>query len=49
MSYKILPTSKFVKELKRLSKKYPSLKKEIARLAEELHKNHLVGVALGSN
>ena len=49
MSYKILPTSKFVKELKRLSKKYPSLKKEIAILAEELHKNHLMGAALGNN
>jgi len=49
MSYKILLASKFVKELKRLNKKYPSLKKEMAKLAEELYKNHFMGAALGNN
>jgi hypothetical protein len=36
MSYKIFPTSKFEKELKRLVKKFPSLKSEYQRLIELL-------------
>jgi mRNA-degrading endonuclease RelE of RelBE toxin-antitoxin system len=36
MSYKIFPTSKFEKELKRLVKKFPSLKTEFQKLIEQL-------------
>lgn len=32
MNYNIIPTEKFKKEAKRLVKKYPSLKKELAEL-----------------
>ena len=36
MSYKIFPTSRFEKELKRLVKKFPSLKTEFHKLIEQL-------------
>lgn len=36
MSYKILPTDNFSRELKRLNKKYPSLKEEIKEISNEL-------------
>ncbi len=36
MSYKIVPTARFKKEAKRLSKKFPSLKAELATLNELL-------------
>ena len=49
MSYKIIPTKKFAKELKRLVKKYPSLKKEYASLINSLEKNPIKGVPLGNN
>jgi len=32
MSHNIIPTHRFEKELKRLTKKFPSLKKEFAQL-----------------
>ena len=34
MNYKVIPVDKFQKEAKRLIKKYPSLKFELAELAE---------------
>lgn len=49
MSYKIIPTKKFAKELKRLVKKYPSLKNEYASLIHSLEKNPVKGVSLGNN
>lgn len=49
MSYKITPTKKFGKELKRLVKKYPSLKNEYAGLIRNLEKNPTTGVSLGNN
>jgi mRNA-degrading endonuclease RelE of RelBE toxin-antitoxin system len=42
MSFKIIPLHDFRKEAKRLSKKYPSLKNELAALAEQLANNPLV-------
>lgn len=49
MSYKIKPTKKFSKELKRLVKKYPSLKKEYATLIQELKKSPKNGIFLDNN
>ncbi|WP_395053902.1 type II toxin-antitoxin system RelE/ParE family toxin [Flavobacterium sp.] len=49
MSYSILPTSKFENELKRLIKKFPSLKEEYAELIEEIIKNPKSGTFLGNN
>jgi mRNA-degrading endonuclease RelE of RelBE toxin-antitoxin system len=49
MSYKILALSQFEKELKRLVKKYPSLREEIIQLKETLIKDPLSGAPLGNN
>ncbi len=49
MSYSILPIPPFDKQLKRLSKKYPSLKKEFLELIESLEQNPLQGTSLGNN
>ena len=49
MNYKIIPVDKFKKEAKRLIKKYPSLKLELADLAESLSTNPTQGTALGND
>ena len=49
MSYNILPTSKFSKEIKRLIKKFPSLKSEFANLISLLSENPTAGTSLGEN
>jgi len=49
MSYKIELTDNFRKEAKRLTKKYPSLKSELAVLFAELEKNPTLGTSLGNN
>jgi hypothetical protein len=49
MSYKIVSTRIFEKELKRLAKKYKSLKVEIATLFEDLEANPAQGTPLGSS
>ena len=49
MSYSIVPTTKFKKEAKRLVKKYPSLKTELASLNEYLSKDPARGTSLGNN
>jgi mRNA-degrading endonuclease RelE of RelBE toxin-antitoxin system len=49
MSYNILPTHRFEKELKRLVKKFPSLKIEFKELIEEITKNPQTGTFLGNN
>jgi hypothetical protein len=36
MSYKVIPVDKFKREAKRLVKKYPSLKIELAEIADSL-------------
>ena len=38
MSYNIIPLPPFERQLKRLSKKYPSLKEEYLQLIESLEK-----------
>lgn len=45
----MLTTPNFDKEFKRLVKKYPSLKKEILQLAEDLSSNPDIGTLFGNN
>lgn len=49
MSYNIIPTHRFEKELKRLSKKFPSLKNEFSELIIDIIKNPKSGTFLGNN
>lgn len=49
MSYKILTLSVFDKQLKRLAKKYPSIKTDLTRLGAELSDNPTLGKSLGGN
>ena len=49
MSFEIKITPKFEKELKRLSKKYPSLKTEYPELVQSLRENPIQGTSLGDN
>ncbi len=43
MSFDIIPTPNFSKELKRLAKKYPSLKEDIFKLTQNLKENPFQG------
>lgn len=49
MSYNIELSANFKKEAKRLTKKYPSLKTELAELFEELEENPTTGTPLGND
>jgi len=49
MNYSILPTHRFEKEIKRLIKKFPSLKNEYANLITELKTNPTSGMPLGND
>lgn len=49
MSYSILPTLKFEKEIKQLIKKLPSLKKEYAELINQLIGNPNTGTSVGNS
>lgn len=49
MSYNIQVSSQFKKEAKRLTKKYPSLKKELKEMSLSLSENPFQGVRLGSD
>ncbi|GHU70544.1 hypothetical protein FACS189413_11040 [Bacteroidia bacterium] len=49
MNYNIVTIPNFDKELKRLVKKYPSLKIEITSLIEKLEENPFLGTDLGNN
>mgnify|MGYP005839669557 CR=1 FL=1 len=49
MSYSIIALPKFKKELKKLAKKYPSLKSEFANLIGSLETEPEQGTALGKN
>ena len=49
MSYNIEVTAYFAKQLKRLAKKFPSLKKEYAELIASLKENPEQGTNLGNN
>jgi mRNA-degrading endonuclease RelE of RelBE toxin-antitoxin system len=49
MNYTIELSANFKKEAKRLSKKYPSLKSELAKLFAGLEKNPALGTPLGKD
>ncbi len=49
MSYNIIPTHRFEKELKRLAKKFPSIKIEFAALIDKVSENPEIGTSLGNN
>jgi mRNA-degrading endonuclease RelE of RelBE toxin-antitoxin system len=49
MSFSVIPSDKFKKEAKRLAKKYPSLKEELAELNNILTKNPETGTSLGND
>lgn len=49
MSYNIIAVPTFRKELKRLAKKYPSIKIDLAHLFESLEQNPIQGISLGKN
>jgi len=49
MSFSIVYTQEFEKEIKRLSKKYPSIKKDFSLLLSSLQINPLQGTSLGKN
>ncbi len=48
MSFSVIPTDKFKSEAKRLIKKFPSLKQELADLASVLEKVPDTGTPLGN-
>ena len=49
MSYNVLSIPPFDRQLKRLTKKFPSLKAEYAKLVEDLENNPLLGKPLGNH
>lgn len=49
MSYKVKTIPKFDKELKRLAKKYPSLKSEFFELVQELKQQPEQGTPIGNS
>jgi mRNA-degrading endonuclease RelE of RelBE toxin-antitoxin system len=49
MSYSIIPTHRFEKELRRLAKKFPSLKNDFAELIADITENPEAGTFLGNN
>ena len=49
MSYNVVTIPPFDRQLKRLIKKYPSLKKEIAELGKIIEDNPTSGTSLGNN
>ena len=49
MNYEVIATPRFKRDIKKLSKKYLSLKKEYALLIDELEENPLQGTSLGNN
>ena len=49
MSYKVKTIPYFEKELKRLAKKYPSLKTEFIKLVNQLEQEPKLGTSLGNN
>lgn len=49
MSFKVFTLSVFDKQVKRLAKKYPSIKFDLAQLGQELIDNPLSGKSLGGN
>ena len=49
MKYKVITIPKFERELKKLIKKYPSLKSEYIDIVQELKNKPFIGISLGNN
>jgi len=49
MSYNVIPTNKFIKEAKRLVRKYPSRKSELVQPNKTLSENPSIGTPLGND
>lgn len=49
MNYRIIVTRNFEKQLKRLHKKFPSLKQDLEKLGQRLLNNPHTGISLGKN
>ena len=49
MSYSIIATNRFEKELKRLSKKFPSIKNDFAELIDNILEDPESGTFIGNN
>lgn len=49
MSYKVATIAPFRKKAKKLIKKYPSLKNELAELGSQLSTDLTAGIAIGNN
>jgi hypothetical protein len=49
MSFEVIAVPRFRRELKKLAKRYPSLREEFAALITELSEHPDQGVALGNN
>lgn len=49
MSFEIIPTPVFEKELKQLARKYPSLKTDLCKLFSKLTTDPITGTPLGNN
>ena len=49
MNFSVIPSDKFKKETKRLVKKFPSLKQELADLNTTLEKTPEIGIPLGND
>lgn len=49
MSFNILSTPVFIKELKHLARKYSFIKKDLAELADKLQKEPRMGTPLGND
>lgn len=49
MSYSVIATSPFERQLKKLAKKYKSFKEDIAPIIEDLHHNPEIGSPLEKN
>ncbi|MCI0450737.1 MAG: addiction module toxin RelE [Chlorobi bacterium] len=49
MNYRIIATKNFEKQTKRLSKKFPSLKKDLQKFEKDLLANPQMGFSLGKN
>ena len=49
MNFSVIPSDKFKKEVKRLIRKFPSLKKELSELASILESEPKSGTPLGNN
>jgi len=49
MSFEIVATKFFVKELKKLAKRYPAIKQDILELVEQLQEVPTIGTPLGND